>query len=90
MEMISIVNVDATSITRALQEVRKRLDDGGLDTVLDFSSVSRLDALALQALQEFAFMAGENQTKVTLRGVNVTVYKALKLAKVTRPFLFLD
>ena len=90
MPMISVVSIEATSMIRGLEDAAKNLDGSGVETVLEFSAVSRLDASSLQALQEFASLANEKRSKVIIRGLNVEVYKALKLAKLTRVFSFLD
>ncbi len=58
--------------------------------MLDFSSVRRIDSTALRALEEFARLADEKAVKVVLCGVNVDVYKVLKLVKLTRQFSFVN
>ena len=50
----------------------------------------RIDSSALRALEEFARIADEKAVKVVLRGVNVDVYKVLKLVKLTRRFSFVN
>ena len=52
---------------------------GDGEVTLDFSSVRRIDPGALRAMEELARMADEKDVKVVLRGVNVDVYKVLKL-----------
>ena len=51
------------------------------EAILDFSSVRRIDPSALQAMEEFVRIADDKAVKVVLRGVNVDVYKVLKLVK---------
>ena len=59
-----------------------RLDDGtASDVALDFSGVRRIDPAGLQALEKLVRAAEDTSGKVTLRGVNVAVYKVLKLMK---------
>ena len=53
---------------------------------LDFSSVRRLDTGGLRALEDFVGAADGKTVKVTLRGVNVDVYKVLKLARLSSRF----
>jgi anti-anti-sigma regulatory factor len=90
MGMISVVSLEEKNVVPALQEAGEKLDGGSVETVLDFSSVRRLDASSLHAVQAFAFLAEEKQSKLSLRGVNVEIYKTLKLAKLKRTFSFLD
>jgi anti-anti-sigma regulatory factor len=56
--------------------------------VLDFSSVRRIDANALQAMEEFVHKADEKAVKVVVRSVNVDVYKVFKLVKLASSFSF--
>ncbi len=82
------LNIDDQRVVPALQEAGEKLDSTQGETVLDFSSVRRIDSSALRALEEFARLADEKAVKVVLRGVNVDVYKVLKLMKLTRRFSF--
>jgi anti-anti-sigma regulatory factor len=58
------------------------------ELTLDLSAVARLDPGAVRGLEALARIAGEKTAKVTLRGVNVEVYKVLKLARLTSRFSF--
>ena len=51
------------------------------EVVVDFSSVRRINPSAIRALEGFADAADGKGVKVVLRGVNVDVYKVLKLVK---------
>lgn len=84
------LNIDDQRVVSALQEAGEKLDSTQGETALDFSSVRRIDSSALRALEEFARLADEKTVKVVLRGVNVDVYKVLKLMKLTRRFSFVD
>ena len=84
------LNIDDQRVVPALQEAGEKLDGAQGETVLDFSSVRRIDSSALRALEEFARLADEKAVKVVLRGVNVDVYKVLKLMKLTRRFSFVN
>jgi anti-anti-sigma regulatory factor len=89
--MIAVfLNVDETRVVAALREAGEKLDGTEGETVLDFSSVRRIDASAVRAIEELARVADERNVKVVLRGVNVDVYKVLKLTKLTRRFSFVD
>jgi len=84
------MNVDERLLVPALQEAKKKLDCADGEAVLDFSSVRRVDVSMLKALEEFARTAHEKAVKVVLRGVNVDVYKVLKLVKLTQKFSFVN
>ena len=86
----AVLNIDEKPVTLALQEARDKLDSAKGEAVLDFSSVSRIDSNELRSLEEFVRIADEKAVKVVLRGVNVDVYKVLKLVKLTRRFSFVN
>jgi anti-anti-sigma regulatory factor len=65
------------------------LDTANGELVLDFSSVRRIDPGAVRALQALAATADEKTVKVVLRGLNIEIYKVLKLVKLARRFSFL-
>lgn len=91
MAMITVfLNIDGERVVPALQEAGEKLDGGEGEAVLDFSSVRRIDSRALRAMEEFAHTAETKGVKVALRGVNVDVYKVLKLVKLTRQFAFVN
>jgi anti-anti-sigma regulatory factor len=70
------------------ETLQQALDGAGDNLVLDFSSVARLDASALRALEKLAEKAAVKNVEVGLRGVHVDVYKVLKLARLTPRFSF--
>ena len=77
--------LDGDGLVQALQQA---LDGAGDSLVLDLSSVTRVDASAMRALEKLAEEAATKSIEVGLRGVNVDVYKVLKLARLTRRFSF--
>jgi anti-anti-sigma regulatory factor len=82
------LNMDEKEVVLALQEAREKLDGTEGEAVLDFASVRRIDSRSLRAMEEFACIADAKAVKVVLRGVNVDVYKVLKLMRLTRRFSF--
>ena len=82
------IKVDEDHIVPGLQEVRKELDSATGEVILDFSSVRRIDPKAIRAMDEFADTAHTKSVEVGLRGVNVDVYKVLKLVKLASRFSF--
>jgi anti-anti-sigma regulatory factor len=83
------LKIDEERLIPALQDAREKLDGADGKVVLDFSSVRRIDAGALAAMEKLAGTADEKAVKVVLRGVNVDVYKVLKLVKLSPRFSFL-
>ena len=86
---VSFLTVEEARIVPVLQEALGSLDRAQGELVLDFSSVRRIDSGALQALEDFARVADEKAVKIVLRGVNVDVYRVLKLVKLPRRVSFL-
>ena len=80
--------VDGEHVAHALGVVRQQLNAVEHEVTLDFSSVSRLDPSALRAMEELAEAATDKEVKVGLRGVNIDVYKVMKLVKLTPRFFF--
>lgn len=80
--------IDGENIVHALQEAGENLDSAQPEVVLDFSSVRRVDPNALRATEQLADISDQRDVKVRLHGVNVNVYKVLKLAKLTSRFAF--
>jgi anti-anti-sigma regulatory factor len=78
--------IDGDRVAQTLLEAQEKLDGAKGELVLDFSAVCRVDPGALRAMEAFAGVADEKSVKVALRGVNVDVYKVLKLAKLTPRF----
>ena len=89
MAMIAVwLKIDEERVVQALQEAGQKLDSVEGEVALDFSSVQRIDAIALSAMAEFADIADSKGVKVVLRGVNVGVYKVLKLVNLGPRFSF--
>jgi anti-anti-sigma regulatory factor len=84
------LKIDEQRVVQALQEAGEKLDSAEGEVVLDFSSVLRIDGSGLRALEECAHTADDKAVKVTLRGVNVGVYKVLKLVKLASRFSFMN
>lgn len=84
--ILELFAVDGERIAQSLTEAEEALKNGAPDVVLDFTAVSRLDPAALRALESLARASAEK--KLTLRGVNVEIYKVLKLARLSDRFRF--
>lgn len=83
-----ILKIDERQLIALLRDAAHKLETAQGGTSLDFSSVRRIHPSAVQALEDLARVADEKGVKVELRGVNVDVYKVLKLVKLSRRFSF--
>jgi anti-anti-sigma regulatory factor len=91
MAMIAVfLNIDETCLAPALREAGEKLDATEGEAVLDFSSIRRIDSSGVRALENLIRLADEKSVKVVLRGVNVDVYKVLKLTKLTWRFSYVN
>lgn len=90
MPTIAVYPIDAERAALTLQQARDNFDMTSGEVILDFSSVRRIDPNALRALEELAVTAKDKSVKVMLRGVNIDVYKVLKLVKLAPRFSFLS
>jgi anti-anti-sigma regulatory factor len=87
--MIAVwLKIDEERVVEALREAGGKLDSVEGEVALDFSAVRRIDSSAVGALETFAGLADDKGVKVVLRGVNVGVYKVLKLVKLASRFSF--
>ncbi|MGA9930202.1 MAG: STAS domain-containing protein [Terriglobales bacterium] len=82
------LKIDEGNVVQALQEAGERLDGFEGEVALDFFSVHRIDTNSVRALEWFAHLADDQGIKVVLRGVNIGVYKVLKLVKLGSRFSF--
>ena len=89
MPIAVLLKLHEEHVVHALQQAGEKLDSANGEVVVDFSSVGRIDPAALSAMEELAGIADGRGVKLALRGVNVDVYKVLKLAKLAPRFSFL-
>ena len=91
MAMMAVwLKIDEKHVVQELQEAGEKLDSAEGEVVLDFSSVFRIDASGLMAIEELAGKADDKGVKVAFRGVHVGVYKVLKLVKLASRFSFVN
>ncbi|MGD0975282.1 MAG: STAS domain-containing protein [Candidatus Korobacteraceae bacterium] len=83
------LKIDAERLVHALHQACENLNSAEREVALDFSFVRRIDPGALRAMEKLAGVADDKAVKVVLRGVNVDVYKVLKLVNLTPRFSFL-
>ena len=89
--MIAVwLKIDEKRIVQALQEAEEELDSVEGEMALDLSSLRRIDPNALRAMEEFADIADTKGVKVVLRGVDVGVYKVLKLVNLASRFSYVS
>ena len=90
MAMIALQHkIDGERVVPSLEEAREKLDGADGEMILDFSSVDRVDARALRAIEELAAGAEDKRVKLALRGTNIDIYRVLKLMKLAPRFSFL-
>ena len=82
------LEIDGERVLQSLQAALETLDTAQSDVVLDFVSVRRIDPNTLRRMEQLAGLADGKAVKIVLRGVNVDVYKVLKLMKLTSRFCF--
>ena len=84
------LKIEDKRVVSTMQEAALGLDGTQSEAVFDFSCVRQIDSCGLHALEDFARVAEERNVKVVLRGVNVDVYKVLKLVMLTQRFVFVN
>ncbi|HUK46976.1 MAG TPA: STAS domain-containing protein [Terriglobales bacterium] len=89
MATVSVLrNLDEAQLASMLEKASEMLADNIREVVMDFSAVRRINASAIPAMEEFICVAEEKGITVVLLGVNVHVYKALKLVKLASRLSF--
>ncbi len=83
------LEVEGEGVIPAVEVALEKLNDAGDEVILDFSSVARIDPGALRAMESLATTADKKAVKIALRGVNVEVYRVLKLMQLAPRFSFL-
>jgi len=86
-ELAMLLQIGEQQAATDLQAAEQKLNEAG-ELAIDFSEVGRLDQKGVQALLELARKADEKAVKVVLHGVQVDVYKVLKLVKLDSRFSF--
>jgi anti-anti-sigma regulatory factor len=83
------IKVDPERVVHTLQqEAVEKVNRAEGEVVLDFSAVPRIDSSVVRALEELAGLADDRSLKIVLRGVNMDMYKVLKLLKLAQRFSF--
>jgi anti-anti-sigma regulatory factor len=89
MEIVATLSkLDEVSPLQLLQEAENKLASAEGEVTVDFSAVRRIDAGVIQAIEQLAKHADDKAVKVAFRGVDVNVYKVLKLVKLAGRFSF--
>lgn len=84
------LDIDEKSLLPTLAAAREKLNTADGEIVLDFSSFKRIGTGALKAMEALANAADERGIPVALHGVNVELYKVLKLMRLSRRFRIAD
>ena len=84
------LKIDGQRVVDGVLDAGQKLDQTQGEMVLDFSAVARIDPGSLRELEKLASLADNKAIKVGLRGVNIDIYKVLKLMKLVPRFSFLS
>ncbi len=87
---MTVTQMTPDQLCEDLLKATRALDNPETEVSLDFCSVRRIDSAAVRALEELAGSAQHKGIKVVLHGVNIDVYKVLKLVKLARHFSFVN
>jgi anti-anti-sigma regulatory factor len=82
------INLDGSCVTRVLEKAVQALGGAEGEIAVDFSTVHRIDASGLDAMEKLAGSADEKGVKVVLNNVPIPVYRVLKLVKLAPRFSF--
>ena len=82
--------VNGENLAQVLDDIGAKLAGSEGNMVLDFSNVRRIDPAGLRAFEDLAATADEKAVKIVLHGVNVDIYKVLKLARLAARFSFVN
>jgi anti-anti-sigma regulatory factor len=82
--------LDEGDLAEQLNKAFSKLEGAEGEVVLDFSSIRRIPPAGLHALEKLAAKSEDKPAKFVLRGVNVDVYKVLKLARLSGRFGFVS
>ncbi len=89
MAMIAVwVKGEGKGVAPALQEAAEKVESSADELVVDLAEVRRIDVEGLRAMEGLVNVAEGKRVKVVLRGVNVEIYKVLKLTKLAPRFSF--
>lgn len=86
MTRLTARSLQEPNLVSELRSLAKNLERDPADITLDLSSLRRVNSQDVLAIEELVRVAEEKEVKVTLRGVNVPIYRALKLVKLTNRF----
>ena len=89
METVAVqLAIDPKRVQAGLEKARTMLDKASGELILDLTTVPRLAARDLQSLDGLAAVANQKGVTIVLRGVGTTLYKVLKLMKLSSRFSF--
>ena len=83
------LTIDKEQVIEGLRQAQEKLEMASGELVLDFSGVQRIEPGAIRELEALAGIADRRKVKLGLSGVNVAVYKVLKLVRLAPRFSFL-
>ena len=82
--------IDDANVAQSFAEAQQKLSGSGGEQVLDMSAVRRIDTNGMAALGKLVAAAEEKKVKLVLRGVNIDIYRVLKLTRVAERLSFIS
>lgn len=82
--------LDEEHAAAVLEQAAEKLDSADGEMVLDFVGMRQIHSQVLRQLENFAALADEKRVKVVLHGVNIDIYRVLKLVNLTTRFSFVS
>ena len=83
------LTIDGEQVLDGLRHAREKMETCSGELVLDFSAIQRLQPGAIRELEALVAIADRKKAKLCLRGVNVAIYKVLKLVRLAPRLSFL-
>ena len=86
-----VLDIDENEgLTGALNRAATQLESGEGKLALDFFAVNQIDSRGLKSLANLIQAAGDKGVRISACGVNLAVYKVLKLMKLSQHLSFAD
>lgn len=83
-----LLKIEEDRVAETLTQAQEKLASADGELVLDFANVRRLDPSAIRALETLAERGDAQGIPIALRGLNVEVYKVLKLVRLASRLSF--
>jgi anti-anti-sigma regulatory factor len=82
------LRIDSAGAAGLLQRASEQVKNGANEVIVEFGSVRRIDPRILLLLEQLAAEGAKRKVNISLRGVNIDVYKVIKLSHLAAHFAF--